>query len=149
MYKICICGKKFFKKVSDSRKYWAVKRYCSIKCSGTLIKRGEIKSPGTCIRSDMVGDKALNFKGGRNQTPKGYIRILKVGTCSYDLEHRLVMELKLGRKLVPGEVVHHINGIKCDNRPENLELLKKRDHDRLETTRRWRSRDKPFRRNII
>lgn len=40
----------------------------------------------------------------------------------YILEHRYVMEQVLGRQLRTFESVHHINGVRHDNRPENLEL---------------------------
>lgn len=55
----------------------------------------------------------------RALTNKGYLRISNpLGSAV--MEHRYVMEQKLGRKLTNAERVHHLNGVRTDNRPENL-----------------------------
>ena len=75
-----------------------------------------------------VGNKNPNWGGGKLKTKIGYIIVLSPNhpfkdKHGYVCEHRLVMEQHLGRVLLPSEVVHHINGIKDDNRIENLMLF--------------------------
>lgn len=90
------------------------------------------------ISAAQLGNKNYNWKGGRKRVKKGnqyYIYRLvpnhpsvKNKTTNYIAEHRLVMEKYLGRILKPWEEVHHRNGIKDDNRLENLELVVHTNH---------------------
>ena len=71
-------------------------------------------------------DKNPNWKGGEITHSKGYLMVrmpFSAGTkTKYKFHHVLVMENHLGRELTKAENVHHINGVRDDNRIQNLEL---------------------------
>lgn len=85
------------------------------------------------------GPMSTNWKGGTHLT-KGYRMVMvtepELTTFAtmiakgYVPEHRLVMARSIGRPLLTSEVVHHRNGVKADNRIENLELLDSPTHKR-------------------
>ena len=101
-------------------------------CRWTNLVSGKPRSLW-CKRCRVTarGKESPRWKGGIRKS-KGYIRVWIAFDDFYFpmatkdgcvLEHRLVMAKHLNRCLLPWEVVHHINGIKDDNRIENLELL--------------------------
>lgn len=113
------------KKISNSKLGHKVSKQTREKLRKSMLKQfknGRIKKGGS-----LKGSKNPAWKGGRCKLTHGYI-IVHSPTHPYNmngyiLEHRLVMEKHLGRILLPKEVVHHINGIKDDNRIENLMLF--------------------------
>ncbi len=98
------CGKPFWVAASSSK--FRNVRYCSQKCYTKTADKNPKWHGGFLVNG-----------GYRYIYSPDHPHAIKTG---YVLEHRLVMEQKLGRLLEPFEIVHHLNGIKNDNRPENL-----------------------------
>ena len=78
------------------------------------------------------GKKPSNYKGWKNL--EGYVLIVcpthpHRSKQNYVFQHRLVVEKKLGRYLTKQEIVHHLNGIRNDNRPENLVVTNRQSHN--------------------
>lgn len=75
----------------------------------------------------QIGSTHPRWKGGRMLDKSGYVLVYRPGHHEANRhgqvrEHRVVMEQKLGRPLQRGEVVHHIDGNRANNHPDNLEV---------------------------
>ena len=106
-----------------TRDYRSKRRVCS-ECPAVITDNN---TSGRC-RDCAIRRRKASTPVRRDITPTGYVVVHNLrdnpntdarGRC---YEHVLVMSEILGRPLMRGESVHHINGIRSDNRPENLEL---------------------------
>ncbi len=94
-------------------KLLASKRYCSKACHNESKR---LKGPGARIRR-QDGYIQIYYPTHPDASKQGLV-----------LEHRLVAQEKYGRRILRTEHVHHINGIRDDNRPENLEIVSPSHH---------------------
>ena len=118
------------------------------KCKYCDREIGETGALGMCNKHYQMFRKhgnALWFDERVRPTSHGYYRTGKKGQA----EHRKIYEDYIGRKLTPDEVVHHINGIRTDNRIENLYLYPSksahtREHAHLRKLRKIYGKDAIF-----
>lgn len=119
--KVCtVCGIQFWLKPSQVAHVTG--RFCSRKCESA----SRIKRP---LAREYNGRPAALDNAG-------YVRVFepshpKAMNGGWAFEHRLIVEKQLGRQLAPDEHVHHVNGKKDDNRPENLVVLGHSEHSTL------------------
>lgn len=140
-------------KIGPEIGYKSLSKYIYVACidCGKVRWNQYVKGNAVSLRCCSCERKRRpDYKGGREATNAGYIQVRvyeddffypMTRSHGYVLEHRLVMAKHLSRCLLPWEVVHHKNGVKSDNRLENLELVpEKRWHLVDAATKRYVNR---------
>lgn len=103
---------------------------------GEFLSRAKNSARGLCSmhyrRLRKHGDPTITKRAANGAgaiDSQGYRLVTQAGRR--DFEHRLVMERARGQRLRTDEHVHHVNGDRLDNRPENLWVLAPAEHTRL------------------
>jgi hypothetical protein len=111
------------------------KFYCSRSCRSTASGKAKSKehmakmqaaanTPEANAKKSVPGERKPNWKplGARRVTQHGYVQVKHERRGRWAYEHRLVAGAERD------EVVHHVNGDKTDNRPENLMRMTNAEH---------------------
>lgn len=141
-------GHEIGKKPPFQRFIWAACKKCGSSRWVVWVKK--INSPKVLICASCGKGKRKGLFGKGHTDKDGYQLISlpwehpyisMVNKRGWILDPRLVMAQHLGRNLLPHELVHHLNGIRDDNRIENLALMSRGAHTHLEVPYKKRVRE--------
>ena len=127
---------KVYRKYKNGIKYYGHIRVCIVCREPAFFPYGHSSRKTAIYCSKVCSLVGRNGTYGRRINSSGYVLIYSPKHPFHNrvncvVDHRLVLERKLGRYLRRSEIVHHKNGIKTDNKVSNLLLLTPSQHSRL------------------